>query len=476
MSKAQLKNTPLSTNIRTEGSFLAKSVSFLRLSFPRLASFASGLDGLAVNVDVEKDPYLAALNVDDDADQIADSFKTTGAGPNVQSFRATASINSTAVNLANSMIGAGLLSFSLFLRLAGLVTGALIMMGLALLSRFTLTLLIRCCVLTRRYDIKGILKKSFPTGIAKIVDFLVGFYGFLFLIAYLLIFGSYLPELLQTWTGNDTSFYFQAWFLKLIALVFVLIPLCMLEDLNALRFASAGALVAILYTVFTVFARTLELASLDNIKIIKIDFELMDAIPLCIFAFSAHLLIGNLYKELRHRSVPRMVKSINIALSINFCFYFLIGVCGYLCFGDETPDNVLMGFDSDDFLIQTAKLAMCFVVLSSYPILHYASNVAFSSLLPEFKNRRVYLAIFLTSLSYVVTLFVDSLGLILSFTGAAVSTFIVYILPGFAFLKFSQRKKNSEKFKSLRTKSIMVIIFGFFVSIFSITRLIIKNF
>lgn len=66
------------------------------------------------------------------------------------------------------------------------------------------------------------------------------------------------------------------------------------------------------------------------------------------------------------------------------CGYFVLcpcsGVCGYLTFGANVSQDVLMSYPSNDIAVAIARAFIVICVVTSYPILHFCGRYDFQTL------------------------------------------------------------------------------------------------
>lgn len=60
--------------------------------------------------------------------------------------------------------------------------------------------------------------------------------------------------------------------------------------------------------------------------------------------------------------------------------YNLVGVMGYLLFGDKVKSNIITNFPQDDMVIQITRGAIGVAVIFHYPINIHVARSAFDSL------------------------------------------------------------------------------------------------
>jgi amino acid permease len=171
-------------------------------------------------------------------------------------------------------------------------------------------------------------------------------------IAYIIVIGDTLPALSVIVGLDPDVFYTQRWFLMTIATIILVLPLALLKHLSSLRFTAILGFGATLYLIGAMFYRVVEKFVVedgfdtDEIEVAKFDVNFFVAAPIVFYAFSSHVNIFSITKELRNPTPQRVDTVIvgNVALAT--LVYGVIGICGYLTFLDDTKDNVINNYDT----------------------------------------------------------------------------------------------------------------------------------
>ncbi|KAL0221357.1 hypothetical protein RCL1_001211 [Eukaryota sp. TZLM3-RCL] len=413
-----------------------------RLSIPRLPSLIDDLDLEPANTVETELPPVAEY----------DSVPASTSLPEGTTPRGSVA------NLANNMIGSGVLAMSFVFSTTGIGLGVLIMAIVCWLSNFSLKLMILNGKLARRYTYRQVVARSLGTTLSKIVDVCIPLYGFGLLCAYMRILGDYTYSLFNIivvklgFELNIDSFFSSRVFVLLVFVVLFVFPLCCLRTMESLSFSSLLALIGILVTVIgicTLFIRTLFqngiLHQFSQVKLFNFTPDVFRVIPIVSLAFSCHANILRMYQELHQRSVKRMFNVISGALLINFAFYFLCGTFGYVVFLSNTQSNLLLGYENGSFLMIISQVAMTIVISFSYPIVQFPVKKSITLFFnPKMAPKLHYpLTVIVFIASFAVSLVVEDLSIILGFTGSTVAVGICYILPPIMFLRLRKEDYGS---------------------------------
>ena len=82
-------------------------------------------------------------------------------------------------------------------------------------------------------------------------------------------------------------------------------------------------------------------------------------------SFQCHVPSVAVYAELKRPSVPRFGIVTVIAMAICNVVYTLTGSFGFLTFGTTVESDVLLSYDSNDVLVNIARVVISVIVLST---------------------------------------------------------------------------------------------------------------
>ena len=100
-----------------------------------------------------------------------------------------------------------------------------------------------------------------------------------------------------------------------------------------------------------------------------------------IFAAASHYNFMNIYREMHSRKKNGRKATVLSVVSISI-LYFLVGIFGYLCFGDQTSANVLTNFaQSGSKMAEAANILVIPMMIFHYPTVAYANRRAIEELL-----------------------------------------------------------------------------------------------
>ncbi|KAJ2517419.1 hypothetical protein H4217_003971, partial [Coemansia sp. RSA 1939] len=204
---------------------------------------------------------------------------------------------------------------------------------------------------------------------------------------------------------------------------------------------------------------------------------------------------------LRENSSKQVNGVISLSIGSACAIYQWIAILGYLTFGSKVAPNLLTMY-GNSMVVTLCRLSVAILVLFSYPLqCHPARNCldkVFSSIArawakePEFEaipndigsgaldtpandaaisvpvvhvmtpTKHIAITTGLMLLSYIVSMSVTSLDLVLSFVGSTGSTCISFILPGVFYYKMHLHSRWTR----MKIVSVVLVLYGVFVLVF----------
>ena len=393
------------------------------------------------------------------------------------------------INLINGILGSGILAVPYVFQESGIILGTSLIIFFAVVCAYTLELLMKCATIAKTKNYEDLCENCF------------GLYGYWIVsISFVLLeIGSMISDsiimvdsLLSTVTifSNQFKTYhfeFRALFLTIIYII--MLPLCLFRDISSLKMASLVAVTVNLIIVscivykfvyFNIASETYHNidTTFANYSVDNILFELKDlkTIPnsLGIVAYTSmvhdsFLLICKTLNNI-YTSQEKWNYIIWFVIGFNLFIQFVAGIAGYLTFGNETKDNVLLNYNNHDGIIIFAKLIKFVTEVAGIPYAVFIARHIFFSIYVKFirsrkqtefvqdtskvgvvsepekpenmyqnTSLRVHLVYTLPMwfCSLVMVIFTDNLGLVMSITGSLASLTLTFTLPTACYIKLT---------------------------------------
>jgi len=254
--------------------------------------------------------------------------------------------------LTNTILGGGTLAVPFAIACSGYILGLLILIILAMVTRYSVKLLLQASDMAgvncaKTYESLGHLTMGkYGTWLAEFT-FIFGGFGtlmsnFIF-ISDLFCVALNIPS---TWNNH----------VMIVCTIGFIMPLSFSQKIGKLQYVSLLATLSVAYVViFTLFSwitfqhAQREGITVEPVKAVLINTDSVYTITLLLGAYACHNTTLPVYEELKDRTFGRMQRAVSTAISIAFVLYTIIGLSGYLSFSSSTMDNLLLNY-SDDVL------------------------------------------------------------------------------------------------------------------------------
>ncbi|KAJ7464531.1 transmembrane amino acid transporter protein-domain-containing protein [Mycena latifolia] len=417
-----------------------------------------------------------------------------------------ASMVSSVSNLANTIIGSGMLTFPLAMASAGIIPGMITCLFSGSVAVFGLYLLSLCAARAphRRSSFFAVAQMTFPKA-AIFFDAAIAAKCFGVSISYLIIIKGLMPNVVTALYHDLSSTTPPAWALSgrnwISIFMIILVPLVFLRHLDSLRHTSYVALFSVAYLVvivITVYFNPLEgMPERGEVHLVHFTPNFVSTFPVQVFAFTCSQNLFPIFNELKDNTQKRMNVVIGGAIGSATLTYEVIAVFGYLTFGSTVGANIIAMYPSTSLFIAVGQLAIVILVLFSYPLqvhpcrncldkIFHAKEVlkqvtaaaaAEDDVLPEVDDdhaagemsalKHVLLTTAIVVSGFTIAFFVNDLQLVLSFVGSTGSTTISFILPGLFYWQLTRADRNRNNALSLG--ALALAVYGAFVFVFCLT-------
>ncbi|KAF2743297.1 vacuolar amino acid transporter-like protein 6 [Sporormia fimetaria CBS 119925] len=380
---------------------------------------------------------------------------------------------SCVINLANTILGAGLLAMPSALSKMGIFLGIFVIAWAGLTSAFGLYLQTRCARYVDRGHVSfsALSQLTYPN-LSVLFDSAIAIKCFGVAVSYLIIIGDLMPGVVEGF-APDVEIGFlvdrQFW---ITAFMLIIIPLSFLRRLDSLKYTSIIALCSIAYLVILVFAHwvigDIPAAERGPVRVFQWSgpISALAAFPVIVFAYTCHQNMFTILNEIKDNSHFRTTTVIAGSIGSGCVLYILTGITGYLTYGDNIKGNIVSMYPTS-FFSTIGRLAIVVLVMFSYPLQIHpcrasldaclrwrprsASRQADSSpsrsallnsprpaKIPEMGDLRfAIISTTLVVLTFMTAMTVTSLEKVLAYVGSTGSTTISFILPGLFYYKIS---------------------------------------
>ncbi|KAM3544656.1 hypothetical protein ARSEF1564_002385 [Beauveria bassiana] len=366
--------------------------------------------------------------------------------------RPKSGLQSAFMNMANSIIGAGIIGQPYAIRQAGLLAGTLLLVGLTAVVDWTICLIVINSKLSGTSSFQGTVEHCF--GRAGLIAISLAQWVFAFggMVAFGVIVGDTIPHvLLAVWPGlPDVPVIGLLTDRRVAIAVFVMgisYPLTLYRDISKLAKASTFALVGMLVIVVTVLTQGLlvpsEAKGEFSLSLLTLNTGIFQAIGVISFAFVCHHNSLLIYGSLRTPTIDNFSRVTHYSTGVSMLACLVMALGGFLVFGDKTLGNVLNNFPSDNIMVNVARLCFGLNMLTTLPLEAFVCReVMLTYWWPDepFNLRRhLVLSTGLVASATSLSLVTCDLGAVFELVGATSAVAMAYILPPMCYMKLTTR-------------------------------------
>ena len=276
--------------------------------------------------------------------------------------------------LISTAIGAGCLTLPLVLYRQGIILG-LILLILACLSSYIGVMNISTAAENFKcYEYSALVEKVLGIWWKRCFDNILILYVFGTLIGYQVMVGFFVPSIFSSLNINfDPNI--ERYIVMVVANIAIMTPLGLMRKLTSLRFMSIFSALTLLYIALLIiceFPFYAEHNDYDDVSIFKFNLSIISSFNICLYAFTCHTNVAQVYDELQRRNLRRMNKVATRAMLAVLLPFIILAIFGYLSTLDKTPQLIIMrrapSHISNDWLMVIARILMSITLIIAVPI------------------------------------------------------------------------------------------------------------
>jgi amino acid permease len=380
---------------------------------------------------------------------------------------------SSVINLTATAAGTGMLTLPFAWARCGLARCTAILMALAVTTDVSLVMLVRIKRATGLAAFGGIMQTLFGSAGSRSFQVLMASILFFALTSMQRVVLDLLPMFLEELLGFDRGSLSP----RMVCLVVNIgvLAACSSKTFHGLRFSSGAALACLMPFVVGILWRALGV--LTDVESPRPEIEsgtfegLVLAPPLLASSLLCHFGILEMDAEMKPKYKQQMYSVIHwVTLVILPAMYVLVGVAGVVILGNETPENVLMAFESDR-LMQLARGVLSLTNALRMPLMVKPLH----SFLRELAGRRppgtdgdasrIVEVVGLLVGSLLLAQWMLALTSIMGLLGGTAGVLGCYCMPGLMYLRLERIGAVDSDSGVLRAGAVLVIAVGMAVVI-----------
>ncbi|KAJ5938785.1 hypothetical protein N7466_001919 [Penicillium verhagenii] len=384
------------------------------------------------------------------------------------------------MNMANSIIGAGIIGQPYALRQAGMTTGILLLVALTITVDWTIRLIVINSKLSGADSFQATMQYCF--GKSGLVAISVAQWAFAFggMVAFCIIVGDTIPHVLGALFPSLREIPFL-WLLtdrRAVIVLFVLCisyPLSLYRDIAKLAKASALAFVSMIIIVVTVITQGFRVPADSRGEIkshLLVNSGFFQAVGVISFAFVCHHNSLLIYGSLKRPTLDRFATVTHYSTGVSLIMCLAMGIAGFLSFGSKTQGNVLNNFPSDNILVNIARFCFGLNMLTTLPLEAFVCRSVMTTYYfpdePFNPHRHLIFTTVLVVTSMVLALITCDLGSVFELIGATSAASLAYIFPPLCYIKLSSVSRREK------IPAYLCVVFGLVVMGVSVVQSVAK--
>lgn len=390
------------------------------------------------------------------------------------------------MNMANAILGAGIIGQAFAFKNTGLVGGIIIMVILTGLIDWTLLLVVLNAEKSHTKLYQDTVDYCFGPAGRVVLLFSISSFAYGGCMAFCVIIGDTIPHVLKVFIPQSFQDLALGWILSRNSIIIIFTtcvsyPLSLNRDISKLAKASGFALVGMLTIIVMTVVRApfVSPALKSETPVVLFNSRVFQGISVISFALVCHhnaLFIYNLMKQQNPKKFGQLT---HVACLISMACCLVMAINGVLQFGEKTKGNILNNFASDDNWINVARFCFGLNMLTTFPLELFVVRDVIKDILYREElttKQHVIITSVLVFFSMSVSLFTCNLGLILELIGATSASLMAYIIPPLCHLKlcwndFDSRSATRNELLMFVGKTVVpslsCVLFGFSVMVIS---------
>ncbi|CAN9507030.1 unnamed protein product [Ophioblennius macclurei] len=385
--------------------------------------------------------------------------------------------------VVNAALGAGLLNFPAAFSMAGGVTaGVMLQMFMLIFIISGLVILGYCCLVSNEGTYQEVVRATCGRVTGVLCEVAIAVYTFGTCIAFFIVIGDQLDRLIAAMTHEPAAdyWYTDRKFTIVVTAVLVILPLSIPKEIGFQKYASALSVMGTWYVTIVVIIKYIwpdkEVTPGDVPTSAASWTAVFNAMPTICFGFQCHVSCVPVFNSMSRKEIKPWGLVVTLSMIICLFVYTGTGVCGFLTFGSNVNQDVLISYPSDDVAVAIARAFIVICVVTSYPILHFCGRAVIEGLWLRFQGEQVEVCvrrerrrrILQTLVWFVVTLvlalFIPDIGRVISLIGGLAACFI-FVFPGLCLMhaKLSETDNRSASWHGYVVFGVVMVTLGAFI-------------
>uniref|UniRef100_A0A674F308 Sodium-coupled neutral amino acid transporter 7 n=1 Tax=Salmo trutta TaxID=8032 RepID=A0A674F308_SALTR len=381
--------------------------------------------------------------------------------------------------VVNAALGAGLLNFPAAFNVAGgVIAGVVLQMFMLIFIISGLVILAYCSQVSNEGTYQEVVRASCGKVTGVICEVAIAVYTFGTCIAFFIVIGDQLDRLIAAIAHLPDGVVGGHWYIDrkftiCATAVLVILPLSIPKEIGFQKYASALSVVGTWYVTIVVILKYIwPDKEMTPVPVKSLDTPTHSRV----FLLFCHVSSVPVFNSMRRSELKPWGGVVTVGMIICLFVYTGTGVCGFLSFGSNVSQDVLMSYPPNDIAVAIARAFIVICVITSYPILHFCGRAVLEGLWLRFRGeqvelcvrrerrRRVLQTLVWFTITLVLALFIPDIGRVISLIGGLAACFI-FVFPGLCLIqaKLSETEVRSASWHGMVVYGVIMVTIGTFV-------------
>ncbi|XP_043281271.1 putative sodium-coupled neutral amino acid transporter 11 [Venturia canescens] len=363
-------------------------------------------------------------------------------------------------NFINSIIGSGVIGIPYALHQSGFGLGIMLLILVAILTDYSLILMVRSGHLCGEMSYQGLMRASFGRPGFYILTALQFIYPFIAMVSYNVVVGDTVTKVIIRLTGmEEDSILGQRQVVVLLATLCITIPLCLYRNVARLAKISFLSLVCVGFILVAIFIRMGSMSSVVPKHVDSWRFAnlpgIIPSVGIMAFAFMCHHNTFLIYGSIERVTQEKWDIVTHWSLLTSFLVAAAFGVAGYATFTAYVQGDLMENYCWDDDLMNISRIMFSGTILLTFPIECFVTREVIMTAIkgtpdgqsagdnhdiyiPESDRRYLVITMAIIVTAYLISMSTDCLGVVLELNGILAAVPLAYILPALCYLKLEE--------------------------------------
>ncbi|KAI7903321.1 transmembrane amino acid transporter protein-domain-containing protein [Cokeromyces recurvatus] len=424
---------------------------------------------------------------------IADSHTTTTTTTDIDFLQAsgqpgygTLSVFKVSLNIVNATVGSGVIGLPFALVLSGFTMGIAISVWVCVLSCFAVYLLVFTGQKVGIFNFASLAQVAMGQIGFHLLNLMLFIQSAGSVISYFILVGDTIPVILGRYFPQY-SYLANRQLVTILVSVIIIFPLNLFRSIGALASWSAFSVFLLPVMIISVLIRAPYYAKDHEAPLLTIGSDPIATMGIMSFAFVCSQVVFSNYLSQKNQSLGSWKITSYLSTFISWFVSIAFAAIGYLSFGKDATSNIFSSFPADDHVINVGRFALGLSMVLTVPMAFFPARdaiqktIGFETIGHQPTPMQHYsVTVILFAVFLILGIQINSLGKVYSVVGGVASSFLAYIIPGFAYIAVFHPtwvfKQQDSSLIISKTKSVwwldiiavILVLFGIAVMLYTI--------